>query len=379
MSNAKVKQGKKKSKKRGHRAVFWLMTFLLLIMIFFLCARLSYNYVIESMTEKFDESSLVIDEEDAVTVEIPLGSGTETIANILKEKGIIKNTFLFKLISKFEGYDGQYKSGVHTLKKGFTYRQVMKILSSNPKQAPSIRVTIPEGYAYTQIADLLAEKGVVDREKFDEVANNYDFQFDFIDDIPKDRKYRLEGYLFPDTYEFDPSAGEVAAINKMLIRFEEMITDKMYERMEQMDMTLDEVVILASIIEREAKVSEERPIISGVLHNRLSSKDKSMRRLQVDATIQYIYLNEQGKVKEVLLTEDTKIDNPYNTYLYEGLPPGPISCPGEESLRAALYPEGDYLFYVLKEDGTGTHYFTKTYDDHIKAMEKAKKNKKAQN
>ena len=373
-----MKQGKKKSKKRGHRAVFWLMTFLLMIVIFFLCFRLSYDYVIESMTEKLDESLLEIDPEEAVTVEIPLGSGTEVIASILKEKGIIENPFLFKLISKFEGYDGQYKSGVHTLKNGLTYRQVMKILATNPKQDQSIWVTIPEGYAYTQIADLLSEKGVVDRKKFDEVANNYDFDFDFIDDIPKDRKYRLEGYLFPDTYEFDPAAGEVAAINKMLTRFDEMITDKMYERMEEMDMTLDEVVILASIIEREAKVSEERPIISGVLHNRLNSKDKSMRKLQVDATIQYIYLNEQGRVKEVLLTEDTKIDNPYNTYLYEGLPPGPISCPGEDSLRAALYPEGDYLFYVLKEDGTGTHYFSKTYEEHLSAMDKTSKNRKAQ-
>ncbi|PNT93291.1 endolytic transglycosylase MltG [Clostridium thermosuccinogenes] len=377
MGDAKMEHGKKKVKKRGRSAVFWLLTFLILMVIFLVCAQWSYRYVIESATERAEGTPITIAPQEGISVDIPLGSGTESIAKILKDKGIIRYPFIFKIISKFEGYDGYYKSGVHILKKGLTYQQIMKILTANPERSPSVKVTIPEGYTYKQIADLLAKKGVVDREKFDEVANNYDFDFDFIDDIPEGRKYRLEGYLFPDTYEFDPKAGEAAAIKKMLTRFNEMITESEYKRMEKLGMTLDEVIIIASLIEREAKVSSERPIISGVIHNRLNSKDPSMRKLQIDATIQYIFLNEQGSVKEVLLTEDTKIDHPYNTYKHEGLPPGPISSPGEDSIRAALYPEGDYLFYVQKEDGTGEHYFTKTYDEHLSAMDKANKNKQS--
>jgi len=333
----------------------------------------AYRHIVEISSQEDGGQMAAIDPEDGISIDIPMGSGTASIANILREKGIIKYPFLFRLISRIGGYDSKYMSGVHVVRNNTDYDsldgyiELMKIISGKPLDTTSITVTIPEGYTYKQTVDLLAEKGVIDREKFNEVAQNASFNYPFMEYLPENREPRFEGYLFPDTYSFDKKAGEEAVLEKLLDNFNKKFKPEYYDRARELNMTVDEIIILASIIEREAMLDSERATVAGVFYNRLNNSDPSLRRLQSCASIQYIYLNKEGKIKEIITEEDTRIDDPYNTYQNEGLPPGPISCPGEASIRAALYPEDtDYLFFVAK--GDGSHIFSKTFREHVNAM-----------
>ncbi|WP_243467136.1 endolytic transglycosylase MltG [Acetivibrio straminisolvens] len=216
----------------------------------------------------------------------------------------------------------------------------------------------------------------MDKEDFIEACNTEEFEYKFLKDIPDspERKNRLEGYLFPDTYFFDPKGGERAIIEKFLDNFDAKFKPEFYERAKELNMTVDEVIILASIIERETALPEERAIVSSVFHNRLKSSNPELKKLQSCATVQYVLYNTQGKMKEKLSDEDTKINHPYNTYLFEGLPPGPICSPGLAAIEAALYPdeESEYLFFVAK--GDGSHEFSKTLAEHLEAVKKYEAN-----
>jgi len=320
--------------------------------------------------------------ERQILIEIPRGSGTEAVANLLYEKGIIKNIFVFRLFSKINGYDGTYRSGIHAIDKNESYNSLkgydilMGILSERPLSNIGVRVTIPEGYNYLQIVNLLSKENLINKEKFDNVTNSVKFDFQYLRDL-KRRENKLEGYLFPDTYEFDPKSGESEKeiILKMLRRFDELFLPEYYKRAEELNMTIDEIITLASIVEREAKNPEERPIIAGVFYNRLNSQNSTLRKLQSCATIQYILYKKEGKMREIITIDDENIDDPYNTYMYEGLPPGPICNPGRDSIEAALYPEEhDYLYFVAKNDGTGGHYFSRTFSEHLGAQFKSQLN-----
>ncbi|HBN83363.1 MAG TPA: endolytic transglycosylase MltG, partial [Clostridiales bacterium] len=154
---------------------------------------------------------------------------------------------------------------------------------------------------------------------------------------------------------------------------ENKFRDEFYNKVQELGITVDEAIIIASIIEREAQLENEREIISGVIYNRLNSNDPSLHYLQMDATIQYHYIETTGKVKEVLLRKDTKIDHPYNTYVYPDLPPGPICSPGLNSIIAALYPE-EHNYYYYVATGDGSHEFSQTYDQHLAAIRKYQNN-----
>lgn len=227
------------------------------------------------------------------------------------------------------------------------------------------KFTIPEGFELRQIADLLSEKGLVDRARFMDCVENGDFSmYPFIKGIPK-RPNRLEGYLFPDTYEVYADASEEDIIKKMLDRFSQIFDTTYQARAKEIGMNVDQVVILASMIEREAQLDDERPLVSAVFHNRLKSKQYPL--LQSCATVEYVL----PQRKAVLSIKDTKIDSPYNTYLHPGLPIGPIASPGQRSIYAALFPaDVDYLFFVGNSDGS--HIFSKTYEEHKSAMKKVK-------
>ncbi|HHW49610.1 MAG TPA: endolytic transglycosylase MltG [Clostridiaceae bacterium] len=369
-----------KSYRKKNKAIIRLIIFLVLIALTIVCGMISYKFVLDIQTSSELINIEPIDPEVGTKVEIPLGSNTAEIANLLKEKGIITNTNLFRFFSKINGYDGTYQSGVHVIEKGKIYTSLkdletlMRILSSRPLDNPSIKVTIREGLTLNQLAELLAEKGLVNKEKFLSIAENETFDYKFLKGITRKQK-RLQGYLFPETYIFDTKAGEKAIINKLLGQFDKIFKPEYYKRAEDLGMTVDEVIILASIIEREVKVPEERETIAGVFYNRLRSKDKNLRKLQSCATIQYILLERDGKVKETLTLEDEQIESPFNTYLYEGLPPAPICSPGRDSILAALNPEQhEYYYFVQRNDGSGGHYFSKTYKEHLNNKAKAEKN-----
>ncbi|MGI6327415.1 MAG: endolytic transglycosylase MltG [Dethiobacteria bacterium] len=305
-------------------------------------------------------SSLQYEEKEIV---IPYSSSTAQIAAILKNEGMIKNEILFRLYSRYRGYDQTLQAGRYLLKTSMGLEEILQTLQQGVLWEEGLRFTIPEGFTLEQIAVRLEDEGLVGKEAFISACQDYmqniDPSFSFLNDIPAGVNYHLEGYLFPDTFEVRRGITARELIEVMLHRFNEVFNEDYRRRAGEMGFTLHEIVTLASIVEKEARVAEERPIISAVFHNRLQSPGMSL--LQSCATVQYVL----GEVKPVLLNEDLEIDSPYNTYLYPYLPPGPIASPGKDALEAALYPaEVDYLYFVYKEDGSGTHYFSTTLQEH---------------
>ena len=221
------------------------------------------------------------------------------------------------------------------------------------------KVTIPEGYVIRQTAELLAGQDLVNKEKFIKAAGDQKLAKEF--GLQADT---LEGYLYPDTYYFSKGLSEKSIITTMVERFKSIIQPEWKKRCRKMGFTLHQIVTLASLIEKETYKKEEKPIISAVYHNRLQDGI----RLQCDPTVIYTLENFNGN----LTKKDLLIDSPYNTYRQYGLPPGPIANPGEESIRAALYPaEKDYRYFVSKNNGS--HQFSRTLKEHNRAVFKYQK------
>ena len=295
-------------------------------------------------------------ESPQISVEIPNGAGTSQIADILGTKGVIKYPFVYKIISK--AYPANYKFGEHILRKSMSYNQIISTISEITLPANSVKVLIPEGFEVRQIIDELVSKGLIDKDKFTEQLNTAEFDYTFLKDI-KRKQNRFEGYLFPATYIFQKGMTEREILQAMLNKFNSEYTEEFYSRAKELNMTVDEVITLASIVEREAATAADLKKVSSVFHNRLNSK----MALESCATVQYI-LKER---KPVLSIADTKIKSPYNTYQNNGLPIGPIASPGKAAIQATLYPETtEYMFFVAKPNGE--HIFSKTYEEHIKAM-----------
>lgn len=294
------------------------------------------------------------------TITISAGETTSQIADQLQAANVIRYPFFFRLVSRFGGHDGQYKEGTYLLNGSMGYDRIIKIIKGEVKNGATVKVTFPEGFEFRQIVDRLESEGLIDRDEFIEAASTHVFDYPFLKDLPE-RENRLEGYLFPDTYLFHKEITPDEIITAMLNRFDEIYTAEYEQRAQELRLTTDEVVTLASIIEREAVGDGDRKDVSSVFHNRLDSSEYPY--LQSCATVQYI-LQER---KPVLSEQDTRIDSPYNTYINRGLPVGPIASPGKASIEAALYPnDTDYLFFVLGKDGK--HIFSQTYEQHLAAM-----------
>lgn len=367
--NSSTKKQKKRQKK--FKLKYFLVYFLIFTILFTVTFIVSYSYVLKNESIADEELEVSVDAATGIEITIPRGSSTSDIANLLKEKGIIEWPSIFKLQSKINGYDGTFMSGKHIVSKELSYDQLMRVLSSNPV---SINVTIREDYYLGQLLNSLSDKKLIDKEAFTKSMNTEKFDYKFIEQIP-DRENKLEGYLFPDTYFFDPLSTDREIITKFLDNFDTKFKLDYYARAKELNMTVDQIITLASIIEKEATLPEEKPIISSVFHNRLKSKEPSLKKLQTDATIQYILYKKEGKIKDNLTENDTKIDDPYNTYVYEGLPPGPICNPGLASIEAALYPEEGSSYYYFVARGDGSHQFSKTLSEHEAATKKYINNK----
>lgn len=338
----------------------------ILILILILGAAAGGWYVYSGM-QPVDSS------EQNVRITIEPGTGSNAIADILEENGLIKNSFFFVSYLKWKSEGSRFQAGVYDLMPGATYDEIIaKLNAGDIVKAEMIRFTIPEGYTVLQMAERLAEEGLVDQETFIELAKAGDgLNSPLLSDIQAQDalKYVLEGYLFPETYELKKGSTEADIVNRML---EE--TNKRLEGIEDFEaklsakgLSLNELMTIASLIEREVVADSERRMVAGVIYNRLA---KDMK-LEIDATVQYLL----DKPKERLLNSDLRsVDSPYNTYLYAGLPPGPIAAPSLSSIEAALDPEAsEYLFYVTKKDGSGEHLFAKTYKEHLKNIETSKK------
>jgi UPF0755 protein len=297
-----------------------------------------------------------------VDVVILPGESLDEIANELVEKGVVKNGWLFKFWAYFEGVDRRIRAGEYVLQTNMWYTDVLKKLEAKPKKR-YFHLVIPEGFNLNQIARKIGEDTPFSPERFLYLANHFE-DFDEYWFFEGKRPSSLEGYLFPKTYLLKEGMTEEEIIKLMLEQFRKEISSLNLSKLKGREVTVSEWVIIASLIEKEAKVSEERPLVAAVIYNRLQ-KDMP---LQMCSTVQYVL-----GWKKKLTKEDLKINSPYNTYLHKGLPPGPICNPGLDSLKAALEPaEVDYLYYVLTDSEKGTHTFTSSYEEFLKAKKKAK-------
>ena len=293
----------------------------------------------------------------AATLYVEQGSTISDIANMLEEEGIIRSALFFRLESLLKGNRQIFDENIVTVSTDMSYNQLIFAFLERTILADDVIITIPEGSTVKEISKQLEEAGLVDAEEFLRAANESVFNFSFLADMPNAsaRYNRLEGYLFPDTYFIPENATADAIIHQMLRRFEEIYNTYSEEAYEK-GFTMDEVIIMASIIEREIRVPREREMASQVIHNRLAAD----HRLQMCSTVLYAL----GESRRRLLYVDLLTESYYNTYMHGGLPIGPIANPGAASIRAALRPsEGDLFFFVLMDENTGEHYFASNYAD----------------
>ncbi|MGI8619127.1 MAG: endolytic transglycosylase MltG [Gemmatimonadaceae bacterium] len=298
-----------------------------------------------------------------IRVVIPEGSTMRIAAESLAAARLISSSTGFRIYGRIAGNDRSLKPGTYLMKRGTPWPEIMRALIGGRGLVRS--VTIPEGLSLVQIAELVGK--ALDVPPDSVIAAAKDTALLRRLNVPTPT---LEGYLFPDTYAFPEGTDPARAIAEMVRRFEREWDPKWDARLTQLAMNRQDIVALASIIEEEAKLPQERPIISAVYHNRL----KIGMALQADPTVQYA----RGAHAERVTFKDLEIDSPYNTYKYPGLPPGPISSPGGESLRAALFPANvDYLYFVAYPDGH--HEFRRTLDEHnaVRARLRADSNRRA--
>ncbi|SMO63252.1 endolytic transglycosylase MltG [Melghirimyces algeriensis] len=339
----------------------WIFRLLLMIFLLSVVSVSGYYYVGYSLSPTSVNQT--------VEVEIPLGASVFSVGKALEEKGLVKNKFLFAIYVYMKGKSKDIKAGVYEVPPSSDANEILDIFTDGSKNV--MRLTVPEGFTAKQIAEKLENKGM-NGEAFLKAVNRKDRSDSFLRNVPvnQKRRYRLEGYLFPMTYNLPKDADPDQLVDKMLKQFQKhMKQEGFQQKLKKHGLTMDEWVTIASIIEREAKVQDEFPRVSGVIHNRL----KIRKKLQVDATVQYAL----GEQKERLYYKDLRIKSPYNTYRIGGLPPGPISNPGREALKAALEPENhQYLFYVTRKDGSGLHYFARTEAEHQRNIERSKQEAK---
>lgn len=322
---------------------------------------LSYNILLGAVDKSTGQTKEIFIEE---------GTSLSGITTVLKENDLIKNETAFKIYAKISGKSNDLKAGYYSLSQKLPASEIVKSLVKGGT-SKTTSITIKEGLDLNRIGDEFEKKGLFTKEEFlKEIKDNADFyrsNYDFLSSVPKDREYILEGYLYADTYDVYVKALPRDVITKMLDRFDQEYTDEYKKRTKEMGKTIDEIVTMASVVERETILDSELPTIAGVFYNRV---DKGMM-LQSCATLQYIYKDYQFSFTD----SQKNIDSPYNTYKYEGLPAGPISNFRGSALKAALYPEKtDYLYFCTKNDGTGASAFAKDLSGHEANIEKYSKN-----
>ena len=307
----------------------------------------------------FTEKEVTVKGEDgaADTTETVLEADMNKVASLLKEKGFIEYTPVFKFFSVMTKAKTKLVPGTYQLNTDMDYRALISALGVKSGSKAEITVTIPEGYSVEQIFTLLEEKGVATMADLNDMAAHHDYKFEFLEGIPLGNPKRLEGYLFPDTYRFYINENPLYAINKMLSNFADMVSKDTRDELKEEGKSLRDIIIVASMIEKETDGTDQA-VISSVIYNRLSHPEKETAGLlQIDATL--VYINGGNQPTE----EDKFIDSPYNTYLYAGLPEGPIANPGSAAIWAAMNPQNsDYYYYALGTDGL--HHFSRTYREH---------------
>ena len=330
-------------------AKFWMTLFLLSLIV-------SIGAVQAALFLKNAPSSIEVYK----VVEIPEGASLGEAASLLHQEGLVTKPLYFRLLGKWTHSEKSIKPGEYALHTAMRPMEILELLVRGKiLQHP---VTIPEGSTSLQIGKALEEARLVNADVFLKMIQDPALMQQF--GIEGET---MEGYLFPDTYSFAKRTPPQEIVKRMVTQFQTVYNESLRKRADELGMTQREVVTLASIIEEETASKTERPIISAVFHNRLKKK----MRLQSDPTVIFALTNFNGS----LTKKNLQVPSPYNTYRFGGLPPGPISNPGQESIYAALFPaEVDYLYFVSRNDGT--HFFSSNLRDHNNAVRKYQKRKR---
>ena len=347
------------------RMVRPLLILLISALLVWLLGSFAYHYV-----ESNYFAPVAADNATVKTVEIKTGSSLSKIATLLYEEGIIRNKLVFQIYVDFNDMSSKLQAGSYQLSPGMDIEQIMETLAAGDGGEEIVRVTLTEGMTAFDMASTLMTKGVFsdsERREFLKLCNDttafddYTFIAALPDTAQQDgRRYLLEGYLFPDTYDFYAAATPKEVIDKLLGRFDEIFTLDYEKRATDMGMTIDQVVSLGSIIQWEA-LSGDFKKVSAVFHNRLTIE----MPLQSCATLRYV----TGKKKLAYSSDEIDTESPYNTYQVGGLPIGPVSNPGQQAIEAALYPDeeyiaGEYLYFCNKSPDSGELAFAKDLDEH---------------
>jgi UPF0755 protein len=299
-----------------------------------------------------------------VTVTVPPGATAADIGADPQQRGLVRSALAFRLAADQAGVGGGLAAGDYELSRSMSTNEIIQVLAKGQVKKGLV-ATIPEGLRSEQIADRLQAAGLTSRDQFLQ-AVAAPASVPSVDVLGQPQPSRLEGYLFPWTYEVPQPVSGSQAAGLMLRMFDQKVGDEIRTQNES-KLSLQQAITLASIVEREAQVPDERPIIASVYLNRLQAG----LPLQADPTVQYAVATRDGPAAAAynywkpLTADDLEIDSPYNTYLNKGLPPGPICNPGEPSIRAALQPAStDYLYFVATNDGSDRHLFARTLDEH---------------
>lgn len=292
----------------------------------------------------------------ARTVVIPEGESASGIGRRLADAGLVRRGWVFVAVARLYGVNTRLRAGEYALRPSQSLPEIVGTIARG--ESVRYRVTVPEGFTAVQIADLLAAAGIVDRDQFLALVlrGGRTLEHPAAAELPIDS---LEGYLFPDTYEFARGMNASAVARRFLDEFDARVAGSARQAGEVRGLTLHQVLTIASLVEREALKPDERPLVAGVIYNRLARR----MPLEIDASVLYAL----GEHKPVVTLKDLEVSSPYNTYRHEGLPPGPIANPGLASIKAALAPaSAPFLYYVLKPDGS--HHFSRTFQEHVEAV-----------
>ena len=335
-------------------AVIFAGVALLLAGIMVLAYSATFNFI------KTDEFETYDPEGEVITINIPEGSTAKEIGELLKESGLVENVLLFRIKAKLTGAENNFQYGVYKIVKGMPEETIMEVLQEGGK-AESVTITIPEGWSVRQIGQYLEEQNICLASEFEAACNRTDYDFDYYGQINhrSDREFLLEGYLWPDTYDIIPENGAEGIVRRMLREFERKWEKHVLwkQQAQEMGLTVDQVITMASCIEREAMLAEEAPKVARVLFNR----NEEGLFWGLNCTILYA-LQKEGTGDDFVSYSDLEVDSKYNTYKYSGFPVGPISNPGQTSIEAVLQPaEGDWLYFIGFEEGSGEHLVTSDY------------------
>lgn len=341
----------------GNTYMKWFLRLLFTVLILAGWMILAYQYILFTLESPTRTKQ--------IELEIKPNATLKEIGQSLEKAGLIRSATFFRYYAWWK-QNTNLKPGYYEIGVNENLNQIMSRLHDGEQSM--VKVTIPEGKTVLEIADILEKHGF-DKQDFLKKVNQKQSNYAFETEITPNpnRQFRYEGYLFPNTYHFRKNETSEKIIKEMLDEFAKRMTQlQVRDKLKERNMTVDQWVTFASIVEREGQEKQELPRIAGVIYNRL---DKKMR-LEVDATIVYAM-----KLKGVNGKIRTNFASPYNTYQNNGLPPGPISCPGESSLAAVLNPEQNpYFYYVTKSDGSGQHYFARTIQEHQKNIQLSNKN-----